>query len=76
MMPIQAPLQSGHGRGMENDSKKFLQDAQTLFRLASSAENIEQAQRMSEIGRDYLRMAHEHAEAKTKPLRAASMWSS
>jgi hypothetical protein len=65
-MPLEAPSQSGHGKGMENDSKKFLQDAQTSFRLASSAETIEQVQRMSEIGLDYLRLAHETAEIMTK----------
>jgi hypothetical protein len=61
---------------MGKDSEQHFKDAQSSFRQASTATTIEQAMRLSDIGRDYLRMAHEHAEVATKPLRIASMWSS
>ena len=59
---------------MGKDSEQFFRDAQASFRLASTATTINQAERLSEIGRDYLRLAHENAEITTKPFRFASMW--
>jgi hypothetical protein len=60
---------------MGKDSEQHFEDAQSSFRLASTATTIEQAVRLSDLGRDYLRMAREHVEVATKPLRVASMWS-
>jgi hypothetical protein len=59
---------------MGKDSEQFFRDAQTSFRLAGTAATMNQAERLAEIGRDYLRLARQDAEITTKPLRIASMW--
>jgi hypothetical protein len=66
--------QSGHTNGMGHEPEQYLKDAQTSFRLASTARTIEETERFAAIGRDYLRLAHEHSSVTATPVRIAAVW--
>ena len=49
-----------------SEAKAFLQDARNAFRLASEARGPKEIERYAAMGRDYLQLAHQVAEAEPK----------
>lgn len=55
-----------------SDAENFLEDARKAFGLASNSTQVRAIEHYAEMGRDYLRRAHEASQLVVSPLKPAS----